>query len=454
MDIVSHAVVRPANSLNLLSHREIAGVMASNEKVARLFRECSLAVLNTGNDSDNAAKMLADYADFSIAVVPESRGVKLEVQNAPATAFVEGVMIRGIQEHLFAVLRDIVYTDHKLNRGSKFDLASSSGITDAVFRTLRNAGVVRPNLAPNLVVCWGGHSIDRAEYDYSKLVGYHLGLRGMDIATGCGIGAMKGPMKGAMVGHAKQQLREGRYVGITEPGIIASESPNPTVNELVILPDIEKRLEAFVRLAHCIVVFPGGAGTAEEVLFLLGLLMQRENRDIPLPLLFAAPEGRGDYFASLDRFIRATLGEEATRYYTLVVGQPDVVAQQARRGIEAVLHHRREIAESYAYNWTLEVPLAFQQPFSPTHEEMAALNLDPALPADALAAQLRCAFSGIVAGNVKAFGIEEVRRHGPYRLQGDPRLMQELDALLQAFVSQGRMTLQGTAYQPCYQIVA
>ena len=341
MEIVSHAVVRPANSLNLLSHREIAGVMASNEKVARLFRECSLAVLNTGNDSDNAAKMLADYADFSIAVVPESRGVKLEVQNAPATAFVEGVMIRGIQEHLFAVLRDIVYTDHKLNRGSKFDLASSSGITDAVFRILRNAGVVRPNLAPNLVVCWGGHSIDRAEYDYSKLVGYHLGLRGMDIATGCGIGAMKGPMKGAMVGHAKQQLREGRYVGITEPGIIASESPNPTVNELVILPDIEKRLEAFVRLAHCIVVFPGGAGTAEEVLFLLGLLMQRENRDIPLPLLFAAPEGRGDYFASLDRFIRATLGEEATRYYTLVVGQPDVVAQQARRGIEAVLHHRR-----------------------------------------------------------------------------------------------------------------
>ncbi len=454
MNIVSHAVVRPASSLNLLSHREIAGVMASNEKVSRLFRECSLAVLNTGNDSDNAAKMLADYADFSIAVVPESRGVKLEVHNAPATAFVEGVMIRGIQEHLFAVLRDIVYTDHKLNRGSKFDLASSNGITDAVFRILRNAGVVRPNLAPNLVVCWGGHAIDRLEYDYSKLVGYHLGLRGMDIATGCGIGAMKGPMKGAMVGHAKQQLREGRYVGITEPGIIASESPNPTVNELVILPDIEKRLEAFVRLAHCIVVFPGGAGTAEEVLYLLGLLMQRRNSDIPLPLIFAAPEGRGDYFASLDRFIRATLGEEATRHYEVIVGQPDRVAQQARQGIEAVLRHRRDIAESYVYNWTLEVPLALQQPFSPTHEQMAALHLDPQLAADELAAQLRCAFSGIVAGNVKAFGIEQVARHGPYKLQGDPRLMRELDTLLQAFVSQGRMTLQGASYRPCYQIVA
>ena len=34
------------------------------------------------------------------------------------------------------------------------------------------------------------------------------------------------------------------------------------VNELVIMPDIEKRLEAFVRLAHAVIVFPGGAGTA------------------------------------------------------------------------------------------------------------------------------------------------------------------------------------------------
>ncbi len=29
------------------------------------------------------------------------------------------------------------------------------------------------------------------------------------------------------------------------------------------MPDIEKRLEAFVRMAHGIVIFPGGAGTAK-----------------------------------------------------------------------------------------------------------------------------------------------------------------------------------------------
>jgi len=53
---------------------------------------------------------------------------------------------------------------------------------------------------------------------------------------------MKGPMKGATIGHAKQRIEGGRYIGVTEPGIIAAEPPNPIVNQLVILPDIEKRL--------------------------------------------------------------------------------------------------------------------------------------------------------------------------------------------------------------------
>ena len=57
----------------------------------------------------------------------------------------------------------------------------------------------------------------------------------------------------------EQRIHGGRYLGLTEPGIIAAEAPNPIVNELVILPDIEKRLEAFVRVGHGIIIFPGGA---------------------------------------------------------------------------------------------------------------------------------------------------------------------------------------------------
>lgn len=453
MKKIAKARIRPATSLNLLSHREIKGVMESDEEVFKIFRDCALAVLNTGNEHDDITEMASIYDDFEIRILPESRGIKLEVLNAPATAFVDGIMIRGIQEHLFAALRDIVYTEHKINRGARFDLETGAGRTDAVFRILRNAGVVKANKAPNLVVCWGGHSIDRVEYDYSKSVGYQLGLRGFDIATGCGIGAMKGPMKGAVIGHGKQQIRDGRYVGVSEPGIIAAESPNPTVNELVILPDIEKRLEAFVRLAHCIVVFPGGVGTAEEILYLLGLAIHPDNRNIPLPIIFAAPEGREHYFSIVDNFIRSTLGEEATAYYEIVVGQPERVAQHVRVGIEKVARYRRQVQESYAFNWNLCIPESMQQPFIPTHDNMAALQLHRSLGAFELAAQLRRAFSGIVAGNVKAFGIQQIVQNGPFLLRGDDDIVAQLEQLLTGFIDQGRMKLGAGGYKPCFQLV-
>ena len=65
----------------------------------------------------------------------------------------------------------------------------------------------------------------------------------------------------------------------------------------MILPDIEKRLEAFVRVGLGIVVFPGGAGTAEEILYILGILLHPENVDLPFPLIFSGPESARDYFS-------------------------------------------------------------------------------------------------------------------------------------------------------------
>jgi hypothetical protein len=70
-----------------------------------------------------------------------------------------------------------------------------------------------------------------------------------------------------------------------------------------------------------------------------------------------------------------------------------------------------------------------------------------------LAANLRRAFSGIVAGNVKVEGIREIEQHGLFEIQGDPQIMQRLDALLASFVNQTRMKLAGEAYTPCYRIV-
>jgi hypothetical protein len=446
----SKSNLRPISTLNLLSNREIQALMSSKEEVRTLFRECALAILNTGNEEDDVSQLLGEYVDFDIKVLPEPRGPKISVHNAPSSAFVDGNMIRGIQDHLFSVLRDVVYVNHILEQDGLYDLGTSEGITEVVFSVLRNANIVQPNTRPNLVVCWGGHSIDRLEYEYTKEVGHQLGLRGLNIATGCGPGAMKGPMKGAAIGHAKQQISKRRYIGITEPGIIAAEAPNPIVNELVILPDIEKRLEAFVRVAHSIIVFPGGAGTAEEVLYLLSVLMDERNQGLPYSFILAAPIERRDYFESLDRFIRATLGEGATAYYQIVVGDPQRVAQAAKRGVERVRRHRMKTQDAYSFGWDLKIDYEMQVPFVPTHKNMAALNLARDQPAHKLAAQLRCAFSGIVAGNVKSMGLQLISEYGPYRLNGEASLMSELDSLLKAFIDQKRMKINVEDYEPCW----
>ena len=452
MKTIPHASVRPSSTMTLLSQREIAGVMNHDAEVFSVFRQCSLAVLNSGNKGDNAAEVFNSYKNFDIHIIQESRGIKLVLQHAPAEAFVNGKMIRGIQEHLFAVLRDIVYINHKISEHGRFDFSTSEGISDAVFRILRNAGVVKSGQPPNLVVCWGGHSISRQEYDFSKQVGFELGLRGINIATGCGLGAMKGPMKGALLGHSKQKITNGRYIGITEPGIIASESPNATVNKLTILPDIEKRLEAFVRLSHAIIVFPGGAGTAEEILYLLGLLMNEKNAESRLPVIFAASKESEDYFHALDQFIQETLGEDASQHYQIITGSARKVADAVRLGIESVHRFRRKHNESYAYNWRLHIPLNLQQPFEPSHENMRELKLNYTIPKSELASELRRTFSGVVAGNVKAPSIENIQRNGPFQLRGDPALLEKIDKLLQQFIEQGRMKLEGD-YTPCYEII-
>src|SRR4029077_4582518 len=246
----------------------------------------------------------------------------LEMQNAPASAFVDGQMIHGIKEHLFAVLRDVVFISNEIIESGRFDLSDSASITNAVFHILRNSRVLDYKARPNLVVCWGGHSIGSDEYKYTKKVGYEMGLRGLDVCTGCGPGAMKGPMKGATIGHAKQRISRGRFIGLTEPGIIAAEPPNAIVNQLVIMPDIEKRLEAFVRLSHGIVVLPGGAGTAEEILYLLGVLLDPANAAQPLPVVLTGRPASAGYFEQIARFIEGTLGPAALTRLKVIIDDP------------------------------------------------------------------------------------------------------------------------------------
>lgn len=451
---VINASVTPKGSLETLSQREVQQLSeASSGSTYTLFRQCALAILNTGARIDNAKTVLEAYDDFEVRIHQQDRGVRLELLNAPADAFVDGEMIASTREMLFSALRDIVFTESELG-SQRIDLSSSQGITDYVFHLLRNARTLRPGVEPSMVVCWGGHSISTEEYKYSKRVGHELGLRKLNVCTGCGPGVMKGPMKGATIAHAKQRIAGGRYLGLTEPGIIAAEAPNPIVNELVILPDIEKRLEAFVRVGHGIIIFPGGVGTAEEFLYLLGILLHPDNRDVPFPVILTGPESAAPYLEQIRDFVGATLGEEAQRHYQIVIDDPSEVARLMVEGLKEVKRFRRERNDAFHFNWLLKIEEGFQHPFDPTHENMASLQLTRDVPPHLLAANLRRAFSGIVAGNVKDKGIRRIEEFGRYEIHGDPAIMKPLDKLLQAFVEQHRMKLPGgRPYEPCYRVV-
>lgn len=462
--------VSPSGSLELLSQQEVERLrLIGHGHIHELFRRCALAVLNCDDSFDSAEEVYSRYPDFDIEIVQRTRGIKLRLKNAPACAFVDGVILSGVREHLFSVLRDIVFVSSELYRpvdnGSTQvarDFESirikpaygedAEAIKNLVFDVLRNAGFFRPRVLPNLIVCWGGHAISREEYDFTKAVGYQLGLRGLDIVTGCGPGAMKGPMKGATIGHAKQRIRGGRYIGISEPGIIAAESPNPIVNHLVVMPDIEKRLEAFVRVAHGIIVFPGGVGTLEEILFLLGTLMDPANEDVSLPVVFAESSVSEGYFRRVDQFLVQTLGEQVRQYYRVVEDDPVQVARLMKKGMNKVSDNRRKNRDAYYYNWLLDIPEAMKTPFEVNHASMAALQLSRGTAPAELAVNLRRAFSGIVSGNVKDQGVRLVREKGPFVLRGDKEIMTAMDTLLRDFVAAGRMKLIRESYNPCYTI--
>ncbi|NHZ80400.1 DUF3412 domain-containing protein [Massilia sp. CCM 8695] len=452
-DVVD-TLISPEGQLEVLSKAEVYKLLDTSQGgLYQIFRNCALAVLNCGSTIDDGKELLERYKSFDISIVQRERGIKLEIRGAPAIAFVDGKMIKGIHEHLFAVLRDIIFISSEVTDNPKFDMSRTEGITDSVFHILRNANVLQPQRNPNLVVCWGGHSINRIEYNYSKEVGYQMGLRDLDICTGCGPGAMKGPMKGATIGHAKQRLAGGRYLGISEPGIIAAESPNPIVNDLVIMPDIEKRLEAFVRTGHGIIVFPGGAGTAEEILYILGILLHPDNADMPYPLIFTGPETARDYFIQINQFIADTLGEEAQKRYKIIIDDPEMVAKEMQLGIRQVREFRKARSDAYYFNWLLKIDEEFQRPFRPTHENMRNLSLHKNQEKHLLAANLRRAFSGVVAGNVKDEGIRAIEKFGHFEIHGDAAIMGPMDALLSSFVAQSRMKLPGKAYTPCYRVI-
>lgn len=454
--IESLSLIPDHGILRTLSQSEMASLCETSQNgLGKMLRQCIVAVLNTGAHCDSIEDLLSEYKDFRIEVVPQAGNIRLDLYDIPYNrhAFVDSDLKDGTREHIFAILRDLVFFSSEVGRTQAFNFSTPAGVTDSVFAMLRNANLIETIGEKDLVVIWGGHSIGHDEYQYAKKIGYELGLRTMDIGTGCGPGAMKAPMKGAAVGHLQQRnrVKHPTYLGMTETGIIAAEPPNPIVNKLITFPDIEKRLEGFVRRGHGIIIVPGGAGTAEEIFTLLGILLAPENAGIPFPVIFASSPESKYYFEMIHNVIGKILGGEAQQKYKML-SDPVNVAQEMNRGVKTVRDFRRQSGDHENFNWNLTIPPEFQEPFSPTHDNVAALNLNTDQPKHILAANLRKLFSAIVKGNIHPEMRKTIAEQGPFKIHAPAEVMEAIDTMLASFVQHGRMKIGGN-YTPCYELV-
>ena len=466
--MIRHSEVEARDQrLSFLTNEEIHHLTQLNTNgFHERFRRCCLGILHAGTDTDNTADLLKRYPDFKVAIARCKQGIKFVLDDAPRSAFIDGERIHeSMRDHLCSAATDLIF--HAKHIGKPH---TAEEITDAVFHMLRHSGVfdrIAPAHEPRTlasathkeltrITAWGGHSISDSEYRYTKEVGTRFGERFCEFITGGGGGAMRGPMSGANAAYTAERIRHARMFGFSCPGIITSEPPNLFVNPLVILPDIEKRLEAFVRSSMGCVVFMGGPGTAEEIQTILSILLDEKNREQSYPVILTGPESARSYFEAIENFLLKTIGTQAIYepkpLYDIIIGDPERVAQRMMEHVKNARQCRREHEDTDLWYGSLHIPEEVQQPFNPTHEAVAQLEITRDQPPARLCAQLRRLFSAVVHGNVTDDGARRIREFGPYEFRGDPMIMAEVDALLARFVAEGRMKLEGE-YKPCYRVI-
>jgi pyrimidine/purine-5'-nucleotide nucleosidase len=176
------------------------------------------------------------------------------------------------------------------------------------------------------------------------------------------------------------------------------------------------------------------------------MLAHPDNAEVPFPLILTGPKSAKDYLSQVNRFILDTLGLEAQQRYKIIIDDPEHVAVEIKKGMRQVREFRKQKNDLWYYNWYLTIDESFQKPFNLTHENTRGLSLIKNQDQHLLAANMRRAFSGVVAGNVKQQGIAEIKKKGVFELVGDAEIMQPVDELLQTFVKQQRMKLPGKSY--------
>lgn len=416
------------------------------------LRDCLLGILGAEDSMNQSRDLKSQYPNFTAKLTREKQSIKLELKDAPANAFVDGEIIGMRKRHVAAAIRDLAWQAHHFD--DAFDSSKRSALAEKMTKDaglLERQRIIQHHVSRDAyqVVFQGGHTVGPAEYKYCKLVGEEFGLRGWEGISGGGPGTMRGTLRGNKKGFDEQLMR-GRQMGFSAPEIIAVEPPNIWVTDLMILPDIELRLEAFARKMHAIVFLPGGIGTMEELLIQLGTKLDERNRDQLWPIAVTAENER--FPADINEFIGTVLGDTASKAYQTIIGSPKGVAEFVT-GLKPEIDLARDYNDdAHEWNRSLVIPEEFQAPFHPTHANMEALELTTSQPIGKLAAQLRMLCKGLVHGSITELGMQQIKEHGKFKIHGDRKILDALDTLLNKFIAQKR--IKADFYEPCYEFVA
>jgi predicted Rossmann-fold nucleotide-binding protein len=419
----------PAREMSdLLGVQDENGNTNMTDRQRKDFLNCLLAALCVGYKSADGQRInnvaqLRDITGFDAKLFgSKTENIEsLQLNNVPSHAVIRaegGLVLRPRYQQLIRAVLQALVVDHQtptesLKNALVSQLPLASASTLSVLHTLIGAGVVNGPLyirsdsgAEDLisldgikrhsVAFWGGGSISGEEYDYSASVGKAImaKLQRIDESdqaanddsdahftaiTGSGPGVMKGPM----MGLKKSDHEDERYqcLGLSQTSIIAVEAPNHHVDKLVIFHDMEKRLEAFMRTGQGLVVFPGGIGTLEEILYLLSVTLHAENEhNAAVPVIFTGPDSASEYYGHITTFLAKVAGSEAADYVNdrLVIGSAKSVANAV---VASLVDRDRQREQNGVedrfdplFDHHITIPEISQHPYSPSAENIQSLN--------------------------------------------------------------------------------
>ncbi|MGE4594311.1 MAG: TIGR00730 family Rossman fold protein [Gammaproteobacteria bacterium] len=135
-------------------------------------------------------------------------------------------------------------------------------------------------LAPykNNITVFGSARVNRTDplYQDAYQLAKELSDDGYNILTGAGPGIMKAANKGAYEGKSKS-------IGLNIE-LPHEQSANPYLDECLTFEHFFSRKVMLVKHARACVYFPGGYGTADELMEVLTLVQTQKMRPIPLIL--------------------------------------------------------------------------------------------------------------------------------------------------------------------------